>query len=149
MRAHKCITELKEEFHYDLSNISNEQIEYITNSILQGLKINRVRTPIIDVANKLGFTVYNIPFEKEECSELIHGFLGIGIEFSMNENSSFCFVEKNMSDEDKRFFVAYLLAHYLLHVDERSTDYFKHICNKGDIKNTPELRLFAHARRSL
>lgn len=141
MRAHKGITELKEIYHYDFTNIDKKDIENISQCILRIFGVNRIRTPIIDIANKLGFTVYNIPFEKEECSEDIKGMLGVGIEFSMNENSNFILIEKNMEDVDKRFFVAYLLAYYILNIDERSTDYHQYRCNKNSLSNTAQTRL--------
>ena len=97
--------------------------------------------PIIDITNRLGFTVYQFPFTKEGCIQPVKAFFGINAEFSMNENSNYFLIEKNMSNEDKRFFVAYLLAHYLLDIDERHTDFFQLAVTKKDIKNNPYTRL--------
>lgn len=141
MRAHKCITELKESFHYDFRNITDEEIEYITNQIFIALKENRVCIPIIDIVNRLGFTIYNFPFKKEKCEDDVEAFFGIGTEFNVNENSNFFLIEKVLPTEDKRFLSAYLLAKYILEIDERTTDFYKFYCSRSDIKNTVSTRM--------
>ena len=141
MRAHKCITEMKESFGYNFDVIGQPEMELIVSHLLEGMKENRVKMPIIDITNRLGFTVYQFPFTKEGCIQPVKAFFGINAEFSMNENSNYFLIEKNMSNEDKRFFVAYLLAHYLLDIDERHTDFFQLAVTKKDIKNNPYTRL--------
>lgn len=141
MRAHKCIIQMKESFGYNFDGIGQPEMELIVGHLLVGMKENRVKMPIIDITNRLGFTVYQFPFAKEGCIQPVKAFFGINAEFSMNENSNYFLIEKNMSNEDKRFFVAYLLAHYLLDIDERHTDFFQLAVTKKDIKNNPYTRL--------
>lgn len=141
MRAHKCIIEMKESFGYNFDGIGPNEIELMVRHLLEGMNENRVMTPVIDITNRLGFTVYQFPFAKEGCKTPIKAFFGIGTEFSMNENSNFFLIEKNMSNEDKRFFVAYLMAHYMIDIDERHTEFFKLSVQNSDIKNDPYTRL--------
>lgn len=141
MRAHKCITEMKESFGYNFEGIGQNETELMVRHLLEGMNENRVMTPVIDITNRLGFTVYQFPFQKEGCESPIKAFFGIGTEFSMNENSNFFLIEKNMSNEDKRFFVAYLMARYMIDIDERHTEFFKLSVQTSDIKNDPYTRL--------
>lgn len=141
MRAHKCITEMKESFGYNFNGIGHLEMELMTKHLLEGLKENRVKMPVVDISNRLGFTVYQFPFDKEGCLKPVKAFFGINAEFSMNENSNYFLIEKNMSNEDKRFFIAYLLAHYLIDIDERHTDFYKLEVTKQDITNNPYTKL--------
>lgn len=141
MRAHKCITEMKESFGYNFEGIGQPEMELMVKHMLEGLKENRVKMPVVDITNRLGFTVYQFPFVKEGCQKPIKAFFGINAEFSMNENSNYFLIEKNMSNEDKRFFIAFLLAHYLIDIDERHTEFYKLEVTKQDIKNNPYTKL--------
>lgn len=141
MRAHKCITEMKEKFGYNFEGIGQPEMELMVKHLLMGMKENRVKLPIVDITNKLGFTVYQFPFAKEGCLKPIKAFFGINAEFSMNENSNYFLIEKNMPNEDKRFFIAYMLAHYLIDIDERHTDFYNLEITQKDIKNNPYTKL--------
>lgn len=142
MRTHKTVKEIKERYNYHLSDLSQSEIDEIVKEILESLKINGVCSPINDIGNKLGFTVYNFPFKKE-CVGIdkdIIGFLGVGIDFSIHENSNFFLIEKDCTEKIKRFVTAYLISHYLLNINEEVTDFYNFKYYSEDLKNDIETR---------
>ena len=97
VRTHKTIKEIKERYNYQLSNIQQDEIDEIIKEILMALKTTGVCPSIIDIINKLGFTVYNFPFEKDgvdDESKSIRGFLGVGFDFNINDNSNCFLIDK-------------------------------------------------------
>lgn len=82
VRTHKTIKEIKERYNYQLSNIQQDEIDEIIKEILMALKTTGVCPSIIDIINKLGFTVYNFPFEKD----------GVDDEFCTTLSTTFIFV---------------------------------------------------------
>ena len=134
VRTHKCIANIKEKYDYDLTKASQKQLEKIVMEIYEALGVIGLCPPITDIANKLGFTVYSFPFGKE-AEEEYKAVFGVGVEFSLNENSNFFLVEKDESIDKKRFFIAYLLSYYLLKIDDRVTEFFNLPVMESSIKN--------------
>lgn len=142
MRTHKYIKEIKERYDYDLSLISQKEVEEIVMGLYQSLNIKGVCPPIIDIVNRLGFSVYAFPFKKEHMdAEKIKGFLGVGIQFNINENDNFFLIEKDDEICNKRMATAYLLAYYMINIDDRGTDYYHYLFHVKDFKNDVISRL--------
>lgn len=143
MRTHKTIKEIKDRYTMQaIRNLKMDDIDEIANEILTSLKINGICPPIIDIINKLGFTVYNYPFEKE-CEgkdKDVLGVLAIGIDFNIHENSNFMLLEKDCSEKIRRFISAYLLGQYLFNIDDDTTDFYHYVYYSQDKKNNIETR---------
>lgn len=141
MRAHQCITKIKEDYDYKFNDLKQPELEEIVNEILMELKLERKIVPkIVDITSRLGFTVYDYPFKKEKF-ENAEAMLGVGIEFNVNENSNFFFIEKDETEATRRFYIAYLLAHYIINIDERSTDFYKFVYYRKNMNVDNTFRL--------
>jgi Zn-dependent peptidase ImmA (M78 family) len=143
VRTHKTIKEIKERYNYQLSNIQQDEIDEIIKEILMALKTTGVCPSIIDIINKLGFTVYNFPFEKDgvdDESKSIRGFLGVGFDFNINENSNCFLIDKYCENKKARFIAAYLLSHYILNINDEKTDKYHFCYHEQDLKNCLETR---------
>lgn len=143
VRTHKTIKEIKDRYTMqEIRSLDIDNIDAIVNEILASLKINGICPPIVDIINKLGFTVYNYPFMKE-CEgkdKEVKGFLGIGIDFNIHENSNFMLLEKDCSEKIRRFTSAYLLSQYIFNIDDETTDFYHYAYYPQDRKNNIETR---------
>ena len=138
MRTHKCIKELKEKYNYQFDDISQDEVEEIVSNLLGHFKIDGIRTPIVDISNKLGFTVNHYSFDKIEVTldnKRINAFFGVGIDFDTSENSNFFMIEKNLDNETKKFLIAYLLTHYIFKIKDDETDFYTYGCYSKDMHN--------------
>ena len=139
MRTHKHVKQLKEYYDYDLSHITQKEVEGIVEDLYEAMNINGICPPIFDIVNRLGFSIYKYPFEKEGAD--VKGFFGIGIDFNINENSCFFLVDRDDPEWSWRMVSAYLLAYYLIHINDPETDYFHYHFSKDDIHNSLEARM--------
>lgn len=147
VRTHKTIKEIKERYNYQLSNIQQDEIDEIIKEILMALKTTGVCPSIIDIINKLGFTVYNFPFEKDgvdDESKSIRGFLGVGFDFNINENSNCFLIDKYCENKKARFIAAYLLSHYILNINDEKTDNLSFLMPKEAFSAQVELLKIAY-----